>query len=50
MGLNQALVVHLRVELCQIRGPIIKRPKRAFLILGGSGENRRFGTPVDENK
>ena len=29
MGLNQALVVHLRVELCQIRGPIIKKaPQR----------------------
>ncbi len=33
MGLNQALVVHLRVELCQIRGPIIKKhPNAVFFV------------------
>ena len=27
-----ALVAHFRVELCQIRGPIIKRPAGAFFL------------------
>lgn len=31
--LNQALVAHFRLELCQIRGGIIKRPVRGVFLL-----------------